>query len=110
MTAWRWFVSLRCKVDTLRQIQGSLARVEIQLAVLEGQGTQMASKLDALKAEITRNGAVIDSAMLLINGLIKRLEDMEPTQAEIDALVADLKSEGDSLADAVAANTPGGEV
>ena len=57
---------------------------------------------DAVAAENT----VIDSAITLINGFSAQLAALEPNQAAIDSLKADVDAKKDALAAAVTANTP----
>ena len=64
------------------------------------------ASLDALTAQVAANRAVIDSAVVLINGIADRIKAAGVDQTALDALVADLKSEDDTLAAAVTANTP----
>lgn len=66
----------------------------------------MSVQLDALRAEVERNRSVDESAKVLIQGIVTRLQAMDADQASIDALVTDLRGSSDSLATAVAANTP----
>jgi hypothetical protein len=71
----------------------------------------MAVDLSGLQAEVTRNRSVDDSAAALINGIADRIatairEDDLGDSTAINALVEDLRSSSDSLAGAVAANTP----
>ncbi len=72
--------------------------------------------LDALKAQVEASTQVEASAVLLINGIAQRIADaiaaaiangataaeLAPVQTEVDAL----KASAQTLADAVAANTP----
>lgn len=72
--------------------------------------------LEKLRAEITRNKAVDDSAIVLLNGIVARIEaavaaaisgGATPAQvAEIKALATSLGTDTDALAAAIVANTP----
>lgn len=64
------------------------------------------AKLDDLEAAVKANHDVIESAVVLINGIADRITAAGVDQTKLDALVADLKTEDDSLSAAVAANTP----
>lgn len=59
-----------------------------------------------LQAKVTAEDTVIDSAVALIQGLAAQIAALEPNQAAIDALAADIQGKSDALAAAVAANTP----
>ena len=63
-------------------------------------------ELDALTAQVSANTAVVDSAVVLINGIADRINAVKTDPAALTALVSSLKSEDDVLAAAVAANTP----
>lgn len=65
--------------------------------------SQIMSALDDLKAAVTKNGSVIESAITLINGF----KDKAAASSDPDmvALAADLGDETERLAAAVAANT-----
>lgn len=59
-----------------------------------------------LQAKVTAEDTVIDSAITLIQGLAAQIAALQPSQAAIDALAADVQAKSDALAAAVAANTP----
>lgn len=67
---------------------------------------EMNTKLDALAAQVKANSDVIDSAVLLINGIAQKITEAGVDQVKLDALVADLNTHDATLAAAVAANTP----
>lgn len=78
----------------------------------ERQETLMA-KIDDLTVQVAANTTVIESALTLIQGFSARLdaaiaEAKAGNDAALTTLAADLKSEDDALAAAVAANTPAG--
>lgn len=62
--------------------------------------------LDDLTAQVAANKTVIDSALTLIAGIAARITAAGTDPAALAALTADLKSEDDALAAAVAVNTP----
>ena len=59
-----------------------------------------------LQAKVTAEDTVIDSAITLIQGLAAQIAALQPSQAAIDALAADVQAKSDALAAAVAANAP----
>lgn len=65
----------------------------------------MATLID-LQTAVTAEDTIIDSAVTLIQGLAAQVAALQPNQAAIDALAADIKAKSDGLAAAVAANTP----
>jgi peptidoglycan hydrolase CwlO-like protein len=67
---------------------------------------KMATTLADLQTEVSQEDTVIDSALALISGLAAQVAALQPNQAAIDALAADIKAKSDSLAAAVTANTP----
>jgi hypothetical protein len=91
---------------TFRFLQGLAAT----LAALNGKVDKMSAEMDALKAQVTQNGSVIDGAVALINGIAARIDAaLAGAQVDRQALVdlsAELKAKDDALAAAVAANTP----
>ena len=62
--------------------------------------------LDDLKAQVAQNKTVIDSALALIAGIADRIAAAGTDPAALADLTAQLKSEDDALAAAVATNTP----
>ena len=66
----------------------------------------MAGPLDALQAAVAAEDTVIDSAVALIQGLAAQVAALQPNQAAIDALAADVNARATALANAVAAGTP----
>jgi len=62
--------------------------------------------LDSLKAEVERNTAVDQSAITLLTGLAAQIESLKTDPAALQALADQLRGSSDSLAAAVAANTP----
>jgi ABC-type transporter Mla MlaB component len=83
-----------------------LARIESLLAGLITEGKAMSKELDALRAEVERNTAVDQSAIALLAGLAKQIEDMKDDPVALQALADELRTRNDELAGAVAANTP----
>ena len=85
--------------DALHQIQTSLDSINSKLEKL------MASLAD-VQAAVTAEDSVVDSAIVLLQGLAAAVAALQPNQAAIDALAADITGKTQALADAVAANTP----
>lgn len=91
-----------------------LSRVESkldQLSKLLLQLIKMERRMfEDLKAQIERNHAVDESAIVLLNGLKAKLDQLagQPTvdPAEVQALADSLGASTDELAAAVTANTP----
>ena len=92
--------------------EGRLARIEDKLSALITQGASnmatMQELMAALTAEVERNTAVDESAILLINGLADQIAALLAANdtAGLEALVTKLRSDSDALAAAVVANTP----
>jgi hypothetical protein len=71
------------------------------------KGQVMASKeMDALQAEVERNTTVDESVKALVTGLAARIEELKNEPTKLQALADQLKASNDSVAAAVAANTP----
>lgn len=64
------------------------------------------SAIDDLTAQVAANKTVVDSALVLIQGIAARITAAGTDPAALAALTDSLKSEDDALAAAVAANTP----
>ncbi len=89
--------------DTLRIVletpQGDL------LQTISQKLDKIMATLADLQAAVTAEDTVIDSAVTLIQGLAAQVAALQPNQAAIDALAADIKAKSDGLAAAVAAGT-----
>jgi hypothetical protein len=81
-------------------------RIEDSLTELHRKVDKIMATLADLQAAVTAEDSVIDSAITLIKGLADQIAALQPNQAAIDALAADVKAKSDALAAAVAANTP----
>ncbi len=66
----------------------------------------MSQELDALTAEVAKTKTIIDSAIVLINGIAARIAAAGADPAKLAALTADLDGGAEALAAAVTANTP----
>lgn len=73
--------------------------------ILLNQGAIMA-ELEDLQAQVAANKTVIDSALVLINGIADRIKAAGTDPQKLADLTASLKAEDDQLAAAVTANTP----
>lgn len=62
-------------------------------------------KFDILVEEVTELTGVVESAIRLIDGLAAQIEDCKDDPEQIAAIVANLQTQRDALAAAVAANT-----
>lgn len=91
-----WLQRIEHKVDALLK----------EVADLRTQGVKIMASLKDVQDAVTAEDTVIDSALVLIKGLADQVAALQPNQAAIDALAADIKSKSDSLAAGVAANTP----
>ncbi len=65
----------------------------------------MMATLDDLKAQVIENSSVVNSAMVLIDGLAVRLQAVANDPAKLQALIDELKASDTALADAIAKNT-----
>lgn len=66
----------------------------------------MEQAIEQLRAEIERNSSVDASAITLLTTLADKIEQLKNNPTELTALVASLRSQSDTLAAAVVANTP----
>ncbi len=62
--------------------------------------------LAELQANVAAEDSVIDSAIVLIQGLAAQIAALPADQAAIDALAADVKAKADALSQAVVTGTP----
>lgn len=73
---------------------------------LQTQGNHIMATLADVQAAVTAEDTVVDSAITLLNGLAAQIAALQPNQAAIDALAADVSGKTAALAAAVTANTP----
>jgi len=69
----------------------------------------MATELDGLVAQVKTNTDIVQSAILLVQGLAQKIADLAAaggTPAQFADLAAQIKASDDALAAAIAANTP----
>jgi hypothetical protein len=68
--------------------------------------TTMANEIDLLRAQVAQTTAVESAAVTLIYDLADRLSAIATDPVAIQALAAELRISADTLAAAIAANTP----
>jgi len=66
----------------------------------------MAGELSRLQTEVAEMAGVVDSAIVLINGLAQQIRDLAQDPVALAAMADDLDAKAGALAAAVAANTP----
>jgi hypothetical protein len=87
-------------------LEGKLDHAISLLNALLTQGNRIMSTLADVQAAVTAEDTVVDSAIALLQGLAAQIAALQPNQAAIDALAADVTAKTTALANAVAANTP----
>lgn len=87
-------------------VGGDLTEVINLLQQIKGQGIQTMADLTSLQDEVAQDTDVTNSAITLLNGLADRLEAALTDPAAVEAIVADLRTNRESLAAAVSENTP----
>lgn len=79
----------------------------IELLTLIKQGIKhMSQEFDDLTAQVKSNTEVLNSAVVLINGIADRITAAGVDPQKLAALTTELKSKDEELAAAVLANTP----
>lgn len=66
----------------------------------------MSVEFDNLTAQVKANSDVLDSAIILINGIADRITAAGVDPVKLNALTTELKAKDDLLSAAVVANTP----
>jgi glycine/serine hydroxymethyltransferase len=92
-----WQVAL---IDTLQQGFARLAHT------ITEEGQRMSEALDQLTAEVRTTNGVMQSAIVLIDGIAQRLAEAGTDEGKLEALRLDLEGQTDALAAAVEANQP----
>ena len=87
--------------DESLSLMGALSKLSVQME-------KLMIDLSTLQANVANESTVIDSAVVLLQGLAAQIAALAPTQAAIDALAADVAAKTQALADAVVADTPAG--
>lgn len=75
-------------------------------ALILREGYHMSAELDALAAEVAADGAVVASAVKLIQGLEAQIAAAGTDPVKLKQLTDDLATQRQQLADAVATGTP----
>ncbi len=91
------------KLDAILRNQAEILRL---LNILVTQEQKLMATLNDVQNAVTAEDTVIDSAITLIQGLADQIKNLQPKQAAIDKLAADVSAKSQALAAAVAANTP----
>ena len=89
-----------------RELLALMQTVIGKLDALIAQGDKIMATLADVQAKVTAEDTVIDSAMVLLASLADMVRNLQPNQAAIDALAADIDAKTKALADATVANTP----
>jgi hypothetical protein len=101
-----------CSCGIGPEVECKLGRIITMLEESETREKQMALDLSALESEVSENTAVIGSAVALLAGLKVRIEELiagmvtEEDKAKLQAFASELDAASNSLAAAVAENTP----
>lgn len=85
--------------------EGQKVLHENQLLILK-KLEHMAKTLADLQADVTAEDALVDKALVLLQGLAAQVAALQPNQAAIDALAADIEAKTADLTAALAAPPP----
>ena len=88
------------------ELQGRLDAIQSSLDALKTQGEKMSQQIQDLQAAVAAEDTVIASAITLLNGLSAQIIALKDDPAALAALAADVNTQAQALAAAVAANTP----
>lgn len=99
------YLILRTHDRAVRAERRILMRLSHIESIITDQGASIMAGLTDLQAAVAREDTVIDSAVELIKGLAAQVAALQPDQAAIDALAADINAKADALAEAVTQNT-----
>ena len=89
----------------LKEVNDNLVFLWGRIVFLEKRIEKMGTANDLLVSEVAGLTTVVESAIALINGFLAQIKNAA-TLAEVQAVVAEIETEKQKLADAVAANTP----
>ncbi len=98
---WPW--------NQLKRMEAKLDAILAQLKTLTDKETKNMAALDDLKTQVASNTTVIGSAITLLQGLKAALDAaiaQLPNSDALKALSAQLGTDDQALASAIAANTP----
>lgn len=87
-------------------VSTALADIRRDIKQLIERVNTMSVQLDALTAEVARNTAVDESAIVLLNGLAAQIVALKTDPVALQALADSLQGSSNALAAAVIANTP----
>jgi chromosome segregation ATPase len=92
----------------LNQIQNSLQVQKVSLTTLQTQESKIMAALDDLTAQVTQNTSLEQSAITLIQGIAKQLQDAVTNNdsSALAALAQQLNTSAAALGAAITANTP----
>ena len=92
--------------SVLQQLGQVLANQKTILARLGSMETKIMATIADIETEVTNETTVDQSVLTLVQGLVAQVEANKNDPAKLDALLAKMKANSQSLADAVVANTP----
>lgn len=101
-------LTFRFDVHVHQDGEAKLDRIINLLQAVLFKEARMSAELDALSAQVAATNTVEQSAITLLEGIAAQLAAIKDDPAKIEALATSLKAQSDSLAAAVAANTPAG--
>ena len=89
-----------------RRMHGKLDLIISLLNLVITQGTRIMAAIDDLQADVSAEDTVIASVVTLLQGFATQLANAGVDPTKLAALRSDIQSHTQSLAAAVAANTP----
>lgn len=92
--------------ERLQAIESRLELVLNWLSFISHKEANIMALLDKLTADVAANGSVIDSAVVLLNGLKAKLDACGTDPVKLAELSASLDTQTSALSAAVTANTP----
>lgn len=99
--------SLKLRIEGLDDIETRLSALTVLIAQLVEGLAAMALDLSSLQSEVAENRSVVDSAIALLSTLADEIRAAAADPAAVQSLADELSAQTDTLAAAVAANTPG---
>lgn len=93
-------------ISLFRTVERIEAKLDRLTSLVIKQGIETMADITALTAQVAQSTSVEASAITLIQQIAAALSSIQPTQAAIDALAAQLNTSATALAAAVTANTP----
>ena len=86
-------------------IYDQLSRINYKLNYIIGEINYMSKEFDDLTAQVKANTAVLDSAVVLINGIADRISSAGVDPVKLKELTDELHAKDEELSAAVVANT-----